>query len=118
MTITKAAYVLSLLEELSPETIQHMSYAGAGAMGGLTAMQIRSGVKHSKEMTRSKIHQAGLGDEHTKAKEQLSSMRKKHMRTLGSNSGLGLRITAQKRKIQDIENRGLERYHKGLIQHE
>ena len=110
-TQTRAEHILYLIsEDISTASL----YGGAGAFAGFTAMNIASGVKHAKQSTLHKIRQAGLGQEHNKAKEQLSNMRKKHAMTLGSNSGLGLRIKAQKRRIQDIENRGLERYHKGL----
>ena len=119
MTQTRAKHILSLLEDIrqgtDPALMQGGLYAGAGIFAGVTGMSIASGVKHAKQTTLHKIHQAGLGKEHQRAKGQLSSMRKKHAMTLGSNSGLGLRIKAQKRRIQDIENRGLERYHKGLI---
>ena len=112
MTTTRAEHILSLL----PEDLKDAApYIGAGALAGFMGMSIASGVKQAKQATLHKIQKAGLGKEHQRAKEQLGSMRKKHMRTLGTNSGLSLRIQAQKRKIQDIENRGLERYHKGLI---
>ncbi len=85
--------------------------AGAALTAGLIAHQIH----RSRAQTRDKVRQAGLGDQHTQARNKLWSLRKQHLMTLGTNPALGMRIRKQKDRVANIENRGLARYHQGLV---
>lgn len=86
-----------------------------GAFAGITAASIASQMNATNKRIAGKVRQAGLGDIHRQAKKSLRSMQAKHNLTLRSNPGLGLKIQSQKRKVKEIENRGLERYHKGQL---
>jgi hypothetical protein len=104
--------------ELTPrgKLFQHYAPHLSAAAGALALGTTGLAMHNQRQGTLAKIQQGGLGAEYAKAKRQLLGMSMKHALTLGANPSLGLRIQAQKRRVQDIENKGLERYHKGITQ--
>ena len=122
--MTRAEYLLNLFEfGLSGTsgslaggpslTSRAWKFRGAGA--ALTAGLIAHQIHRVRAQTRDKVRQAGLGDEHTQARAKLRSLRTQHALSLGADPKVGEQIRAQKSKVNAIENKGLERYHQGLV---
>lgn len=132
---TRAEYILQQVYEFEPVTA---SLVAAGA-----AANIAHQVWQAKRRTAEKVQQAGLGAEHQKAKKDLGALQKQkylhlgigtkatkqiqpqvHVQAPGSGEapqtvnrpGLKQRIEAQKAKVKDIENKGLQHYQSTLGQ--
>lgn len=122
--MTRAEYLLNLFEFGLSTTMAASSngpdlssrawrFRGAGA--ALTAGLIAHQIHRARAQTRDKVRQAGLGNEHTQARAKLRSLRTQHLLSLGADPKVGDQIRAQKAKVSDIENKGLERYHQGVV---
>ncbi len=129
--ISRAKYILQLSEDagytkyVPPPGAEHhpkdvsthpLAYGGVGLSAALTGAMIYKGHKAARDATHQKIKAAGMGQEHLKAKQDLHQLRIQHAKQLGLNPSIRKKLSVQKEKVQDIENKGLERYHKGLTQ--
>lgn len=109
--ITRAEKILRLVEEvISP-------FVAAAAIGaGTAAIHATSQLYQAKRRTTEKIQQAGLGAEHQQTKARLSTARKHNIATLGLSTRARANVIAQKNKLKDIKNRGLQHYQATLSQ--
>lgn len=113
MIITRAEKLLQIVDEVIPLALPY-------ALGAVTAgAHIAHQVWQSKRRTAEKIQQAGLGGEHQQAKRDLGNLRRQNYLGLhapGHAETIKKKYLAQKQKVKDIENRGLQHYHATLSQ--
>jgi len=90
--------------------------------GGISALaagaHIARSVWQAKHNTREKLQQAGFGAEHQQAKSDLGKLRRQRygIHTPAHSLELKQKYLAQKAKVRDVENRGLQHYHATLAQ--
>jgi len=120
--MTRSEKILALVEQegkephvYDPNIFTPLRSGIAGGLAAVTAASIGYQVHRAHAETHNKIQQAGLGKEHTKEQQKLRSLRLQHAMTLGTSPTLRAKVQYQKNKVKDIENKGLERFHKGLI---
>lgn len=107
--MTRAEQILKQIDEVVPIAVPAIGAA-------LTAANIAHQVYQAKRRTREKVAQAGLGAEHDAARKHLRDLRVKQVKRLGLSGKVAGQVAVQKKKIKDIQNTGLERFHKGLAQ--
>ena len=105
--MTRAEQILRQIDEVVPLVL-----AGTA----LGAANLANAVYQAKKKRDEKVQQAGLGAQHQAAKKELFATRRKQVTRLGLSSRLSQQAQGQKARVKDIENKGLERFHKGLAQ--
>lgn len=103
--MTRAQKILQQVDE-------NIAYVGAA----LGAANIANAVYQARKRRIEKVQQGGMGTEHRQATQQLNALRKKQVMRLGLSGKIAGQVKKQKERVKDIENKGLERFNKGLTQ--